>query len=61
MMLHSSVLGEDPSDEEETFSPLSGGQAYDAASDSQAGTSVVAGGSGAMVRRSREDKDLSPS
>jgi SRSO17 transposase len=61
LMLHSSVLGEDPSDEEETFPPLSGGQAYDAASDSQAGTGVVAGGSGAMVRRNREDKDLSPS
>ena len=61
LMVHSSVLllGEDPShEEEEAFSPLQSGQAHDAASDSQAGTGVVAGGSGAVVRRNREDKNL---
>jgi SRSO17 transposase len=59
LMLHSSVLlGGDPSHEEEAFSPLSSGQAYDAASDSQAGTGVVVGGPGAMVRRNREDQEL---
>ncbi len=58
LMLHSSVLGEDPSHEEEAFSPLSSGQAHHAASDSQAGTDVVAGGSGGVVRRNRSDKDL---
>ena len=54
LMVYSSVLlGEDPSpEEEEAFSPLSGGQAHDAASDSQAGTTgVVAGGSGGVVHR----------
>jgi SRSO17 transposase len=63
LMLHSSVLGEDssPSSEEEAFSPLQSGQAHDAASDSQAGTGVVAGGSGAVVHRNRSDKDLSSS
>jgi SRSO17 transposase len=61
LMVHSSVLGEDPSSEEEAFSPLSGAQAHDAASDSQAGTGVVAGRSGALVNRNREDKDLSSS
>jgi SRSO17 transposase len=61
LMLHSSILGEeDPSqeEEEEAFSPLQSGQAHDAASDSQAGTDVVAGGSGALVRRNRPDQDL---
>jgi SRSO17 transposase len=58
LMLHSSILGEDPSHEEEAFSPLQSGQAHDAASDSQAGTDVVAGGSGALVRRNRPDQDL---
>jgi SRSO17 transposase len=61
LMVHSSVLGEDPSSEEEAFSPLSGAQAHDAASDSQAGTGVVAGRSGTLVNRNREDKDLSSS
>jgi SRSO17 transposase len=65
LMLHSSVLGEDSSSssssEEEAFSPLQSGQAHDAASDSQAGTGVVAGGSGAVVHRNRSDKDLSSS
>jgi SRSO17 transposase len=64
LMIHSSVLGEDRSheEEEETFSPLQeSAQTYDAASDSQAGTSVVAGGSGAVVHRNRQDQDLSPS
>jgi SRSO17 transposase len=63
LMVHSSVLlREDPSqEEEETFSPLQSGKAHDAASDSQAGTGVVAGGSGAVVRRNREDKNLSSS
>ena len=61
LMVHSSVLllGEDRShEEEEAFSPLPSGQAHDTASDSQAGTGVVAGGSGAVVRRNREDKNL---
>jgi SRSO17 transposase len=60
LMIHSSVLlGGDPShEEEEAFSPLSSAQAHDAAGDSQAGTGVVAGGSGGVVRRNREDKDL---
>jgi SRSO17 transposase len=57
LMLHSSILGEDPS-HEEAFSPLFSGQAHDAAGDPQAGTDVVAGGSGGVVRRNREDKDL---
>lgn len=58
LMLHSSILGEDPS-HEEVFSPLFfSGQAHDAAGDSQAGTDVVARGSGAMVRRDRPDQDL---
>jgi hypothetical protein len=58
LMLHSSILGEDPSHEEEVFSPLSSSQAHDVASDSQAGTDVVAGGSGGVVSRNREDKNL---
>ena len=60
LMLHSSTLGKDPSHgEEEAFSPLQkSAQAYDAASDSPAGIDVVAGGSGALVHRNREDKDL---
>ena len=60
LMLHSSVttgagalplllLGE-------AFFPL--GQAHDASGDPQAGIDVAAGGSGAMVRRNREDQDL---
>jgi len=62
LMVHSSwVLGQDRSSEEESFPPLSGGQARDAASDSQAGTGVVAGGSGGVVHPNREDKNLSPS
>jgi SRSO17 transposase len=60
LMLHSSILGEDPSHQQEgAFSPLQSTQAHDAASDSQAGTDVVAGGSGVMVRPNREDKVLS--
>jgi SRSO17 transposase len=59
LMLHSSILGKDPSEEEEeAFSPRFSGQAYDAASDSPAGIDVVAGGSGALVHRNREDQDL---
>jgi SRSO17 transposase len=59
LMVHSSDLGEDLSHEEETFFPLQeSAQAYDAASDSPAGTGVVAGGSGALVHRNRQDKDL---
>jgi SRSO17 transposase len=46
LMLHSSILGKGPSDEE-TFSPRFSAQAHDATSDSPAGTGVVAGGSGA--------------
>ncbi len=64
LMLHSSDLGEDPSreEQEEVFSPLQeSGQTYDAASDTPAGTGVVAGGSGAVVHRNRSDKDLSSS
>jgi hypothetical protein len=39
LMLHSSILGEDPPhQEEEAFSPLQSAQAHDAASDSQTGT-----------------------
>jgi SRSO17 transposase len=57
LMVHSSILGKDPS-EEEAFSPRFSGQAHDAAGDSPAGTGVVAGGSGAVVRRNRQDKDL---
>lgn len=62
LMVHSSVLlGEDRSHEEEaTFFPLSGGQPHDAAGHPQAGTGVVAGGSGAVVRRNRSHKDLPP-
>jgi SRSO17 transposase len=58
LMLHSSILGKDLSEEEEAFSPRFSGQAHDAASDSPAGTDVVAGGSGALVHRNRQDKDL---
>jgi SRSO17 transposase len=59
LMVHSSILGEDPSSsEEEPFSPRFSAQAHDTASDSQAGTGVVAGGSGALVHRNRQDKDL---
>jgi SRSO17 transposase len=58
LMLHSSILGKDPSHEEEAFSPRFSGQAHDAAGDSPAGTDVVAGGSGGVVHRNREDKDL---
>jgi SRSO17 transposase len=59
LMLHSSILGEDRShQEEEAFSPRFSGQAHDAASDSQAGTDMVAGGSGALVRPNRQDKDF---
>jgi SRSO17 transposase len=66
LMLHSSVLGEDsspssPRSSEKAFSPLQSAQAHDAASDTQAGTGVVAGGSGAVVHRNRSDKDLSSS
>jgi SRSO17 transposase len=62
LMLHSSILGEDRSHEEETFSPLHrSGQAHDAASDSPAGIDVVAGGPSGVVRPNREDKDLSSS
>jgi hypothetical protein len=68
LMLHSSILGEDSSSSsssssssEEAFSPLQSAQAHDAASDTQAGTSVVAGGSGGVVHRNRKDQDLSPS
>jgi SRSO17 transposase len=60
LMLHSSILGKDPPhDEEEAFPPPFSGQAHDAASDSQAGTDVVTGGSGGVVRPNREDKDVS--
>jgi len=59
LMLHSSIFGKDPYEEEEAFSPLFfSGQAHDAASDSQAGTGVVARRSGAVVHRNREDQDL---
>ncbi len=58
LMLHSSILGKDPSHEEEAFFPRFSGQAHDTASDTQASTDVVAGGSGALVRRNRSDKDL---
>jgi SRSO17 transposase len=59
LMLHSSILGKDPShEEEEAFSPRFSAQAHDAASDSPAGIDVVAGGSGALVHRNREDQDL---
>jgi SRSO17 transposase len=34
LMVHSSILGKDPSHEEEAFSPLQSAQAHDAASDS---------------------------
>jgi SRSO17 transposase len=59
LMVHSSELSEDTSQEKQTFPPLSGGQAYDAAGHSPAGTGVVAGGPGALVRPNREDQDLS--
>lgn len=62
LMLHSSVTAgaeSSSSSSEKAFSPL--GQAHDAAGHPQAGTDVVAGGSGAMVHRNREDQDLSPS
>ena len=59
LMIHSSVLAKDPPhEEEEAFSPRFSGQAHDAASDSPAGIDVVAGGSGALVHRNRQDKDL---
>src|SRR5215213_627034 len=59
LMVHSSVLGKDPPhQEEEAFSPRFSAQAHDAASDSPAGDDVVAGGSGALVHRNRQDKDL---
>jgi SRSO17 transposase len=58
LMLHSSILGEDPSHKEEAFSPLISGQTHDAAGDSQAGTGVAATRSGAMVHRHRSDQDL---
>ena len=59
LMVHSSVLGKDPPhQEEEAFSPRFSAQAHDAASDSPAGIDVVAGGSGALVHRNRQDKDL---
>jgi SRSO17 transposase len=62
LMVHSSDLGKDPPhEEEEAFSPRFSAQAHDAASDSQAGIDVVAGGSGALVHRNRSDKDLSSS
>jgi len=61
LMLHSSVLGEHPSHEEGAFSPLFSAQPHEPAGDSQAGTDVVAGGSGGVVRRNRSDQDLSPS
>jgi SRSO17 transposase len=58
LMLHSSILSKDPSHEEEAFSPRFSAQAHDAASDSQAGIGVVAGGSGALVHPNRQNKDL---
>jgi SRSO17 transposase len=58
LMVHSSILGKYPSHEEEAFSPRFSAQTHDAASDSPAGTGVVAGGSGAVVHRNREDQDL---
>jgi SRSO17 transposase len=58
LMVHSSILGKDPSSEEEAFSPLQSAQAHHAASDSPAGIDVVAGGSSALVHRNRQDKDL---
>jgi SRSO17 transposase len=57
LMLHSSVLGKDPSDEE-AFSPRFSGQAHDAASDSPTGIDVVVGRPGALVHRNRQDKNL---
>jgi SRSO17 transposase len=60
LMIHSSIPGKDPPhEEEEAFSPLQSAQAHDAASDSQAATDVVTGGSGGVVRPNREDKDVS--
>lgn len=56
LMLHSSIAPGERAGE--SFPPLSSGKAHDAASDSQAGTDVVAGGSGALVRRNRPDQDL---
>ncbi len=57
LMLHSSVTtGAGSSSSGEAFPPL--GQAHDASGDPQAGTDVVAGGSGAMVRGNRSDQDL---
>ncbi len=62
LMVHSSVLGEDSTSSEEAFSPLQkSAQAHDAASDTQAGADVVAGGLGGVVHRNRSDKDLSSS
>jgi SRSO17 transposase len=57
LMLHSFLLGKDPS-EEEAFSPRFSGQAHDAASDSPAGIDVVVGRPGALVHRNRQDKNL---
>ena len=57
LMLHSSILGKGPS-EEEAFPPRFSGQAHDAASDSPAGIDVVVGRPGALVHRNRQDKDL---
>jgi hypothetical protein len=58
LMLHSSILGKDPSEEEGAFSPRFSGQAHDAARDSPAGIDVVARRSGRVVHRNRQDKDL---
>jgi SRSO17 transposase len=59
LMVYSSILAKDPSqDEEEAFSPRFSTQAHDAASDSPASIDVVAGGPGALVHRNRQDKDL---
>ena len=60
LMVHSSILGKDPSHEaEEAFSPLQeSAQAPVSAGDSPADTGVVAGGSGGVVHRNREDQDL---
>jgi SRSO17 transposase len=63
LMLHSSVTTagaeSSSSSSEKAFFPL--GQAHDAAGHPQAGTGVVARRSGEVVRRNRQDKDLSSS
>jgi SRSO17 transposase len=59
LMLHSSVTTGEDSSSGEVFFPH--GAAHDASGHPQAGTGVVARRSGAVVRRNRQDKDLSSS